>query len=67
MKTAYQLIQLATLAMCFAVYVAAAGEIHLTGMRRAMQTMAGSAGQSVVMMFGRSEVEAEQAQPQSAS
>ena len=34
MKTASSLIQLITLAACFAVYVAAAGEIHLTGMRR---------------------------------
>jgi len=48
MKTASQVIQLLTLTACFAVYVAAAGEIHLSGMRRAMQTMAGVAGQSVV-------------------
>ena len=57
MKTAYQLIQLATLATCFAVYVAAAGEIHLTGMRRAMQTIAGAAGQNVVMEVGPGEAE----------
>jgi hypothetical protein len=49
MKTASSLIQLLTLAACFAVYVAADGEIHLTGMRRAMQTMAGPTGQSVVL------------------
>ena len=49
MKTASSLIQLLTLAACFAVYVAAAGEIHLTGMRRAMQTMTGPAGQSAVL------------------
>ena len=48
MKTASSLIQLLTLAACFAVYVGAAGDIHLTGMRRAMQTMAGPAGQSAV-------------------
>jgi len=57
MKTAYQLIQLATLATCFAVYVAATGEIHLTGMRRAMQTMAGGAGQNVVIEAMRMEAE----------
>ena len=49
MKTASQVIQLLTLAACFAVYVAAAGEIHLSGMRRAMQTVAGLTGPSVVM------------------
>ena len=59
MKTAYQLIQLATLATCFAVYVAAAGEIHLTGMRRAMQTMAGAAGQSLAIEAMRVEGETE--------
>ena len=51
MKTASSLIQLITLAACFAVYVGAAGEIHLTGMRRAMQTMAGPAGQSAMAHF----------------
>jgi hypothetical protein len=49
MKTASSLIRLLALAACFAVYVAAAGEIHLTGMRRAMQTMAGPGGQSTVL------------------
>ena len=50
MKTASSLVQLITLTACFTVYVAACGEIHLTGMRRAMQTMTGQAGHSVTML-----------------
>ena len=54
MKTASSLVQVITLAACFTVYVAACGEIHLTGMRRAMQTMTGpavhSAGLFATMM-----------------
>ena len=50
MKSASALTQLITLAACFTVYVAACGEIHLTGMRRAMQTITGQAGHSVTVL-----------------
>jgi hypothetical protein len=39
-KTLIALIQLAALSACFAAYVSATGDVHLAGMRRAMQTVA---------------------------
>ena len=50
MKTASSLVQIITLIACFTVYVAACGEIHLAGMRRAMQTMTGQAGHSATLL-----------------
>ena len=50
MKAASTLVQIITLTACFTVYVAACGEIHLTGMRRAMQTMTGPAVHSVMTL-----------------
>lgn len=45
MKTLATILQLLALSACFTVYVSTAGEIHLAGMRRAMQTAAGMLSQ----------------------
>jgi hypothetical protein len=42
MKTLAILVQIAALSACFSAYVSALNEVHLTGMRRAMQTIAGA-------------------------
>jgi hypothetical protein len=45
MKTASTLLQILALGACFAMQVAAPGEFRMPGVRRAMQTMAGTASQ----------------------
>lgn len=41
MKTLATFVQITALGACFATHVLAAGDIHLTGMRRAMQIAEG--------------------------
>ncbi len=48
MKTASTLLQILALGACCAMQVAAAGEFRMPGVRRAMQTMAGTTSQPVV-------------------
>jgi hypothetical protein len=47
MKTASTLLQILALSACFAIQVAAPGEFRMPGVRRAMQTMAGTTSQPV--------------------
>jgi hypothetical protein len=50
MNTFRTLVQAAALTACFAAYVATSGEVHLTGLRRAMQTAAGTLNPPVAAM-----------------
>jgi hypothetical protein len=48
MKMLTTLVQITALSACFTAYVAVAGEIHLTGMRRAIQIAAGTTAQATM-------------------
>jgi hypothetical protein len=48
MKTASTLLQLLTLAACLAANLQISGELHMPGMRRAIQTMTETGNQKTV-------------------
>jgi hypothetical protein len=49
MKTASTLLQLLTLSACLATQFHVAGDFHMPGVRRAMQTMAGASARNFVL------------------